>query len=255
MVVFTCQKCGESLQKPKVEKHIQFVCRGSPLLSCVDCLKDFRGSEYVSHTQCVTETERYSAKGFTPKPNFQKGLSKQNLWNDMVKEVLKRQDLGVEERSLLNKIHTFQNIPRKRSKFHNFIKSATRCDSSSADALFDLLESEWNTFTKNREGDGMTSSRTEPLNSSEKKSSKDNAAEAQEKSLNNIQDAALVDECEGEKMCNGSEDGKQLSKKEKKQKRKRDKYLAEVNSIENNKNAETVEEINAHKKSKNEEYI
>ncbi|KAJ8980240.1 hypothetical protein NQ317_003748 [Molorchus minor] len=63
MVVFTCNNCGESLQKPKVEKHYAFACRKSKSLTCVDCFKDFRGEEYVVHTKCITEDERYAAKG------------------------------------------------------------------------------------------------------------------------------------------------------------------------------------------------
>lgn len=40
MVVFTCNSCGDSLKKNKVDNH-RYQCRmGS--LSCVDCLKDFR---------------------------------------------------------------------------------------------------------------------------------------------------------------------------------------------------------------------
>lgn len=43
MVVFTCAHCGDSLQKPKVEKHYDTKCRNKcPDLCCVDCLKDFR---------------------------------------------------------------------------------------------------------------------------------------------------------------------------------------------------------------------
>lgn len=40
MVVFTCNKCGESLKKNAVEKHL-FRCPKPPYLTCVDCLKDF----------------------------------------------------------------------------------------------------------------------------------------------------------------------------------------------------------------------
>lgn len=77
----------------------------------------YRDSEYVGHTQCVTELERYSAKGFTPKPNSQKGLTKQILWNDMINEVLKHKNLGVSESRLLQSICMLPNIPRKQSKF------------------------------------------------------------------------------------------------------------------------------------------
>lgn len=64
MVVFTCSYCGEPVKKPAVSKHYDTRCRGrNPNLTCVDCLKDFRGTEYEAHTKCISESERYGAKG------------------------------------------------------------------------------------------------------------------------------------------------------------------------------------------------
>lgn len=74
MVFFTCSHCGESVKKPSVAKHYQTKCRNyTPFLTCVDCLKDFKENEYEAHTKCVTEDERYSAKGYVPKPSANKG--------------------------------------------------------------------------------------------------------------------------------------------------------------------------------------
>lgn len=45
MVVFTCNNCGDSVNKPKVEKHIQYECKRKHFavsFCCVDCLKDFK---------------------------------------------------------------------------------------------------------------------------------------------------------------------------------------------------------------------
>lgn len=43
MVYFTCQHCGESVNKPRVEKHYDTKCKFKvPYLTCVDCLKDFK---------------------------------------------------------------------------------------------------------------------------------------------------------------------------------------------------------------------
>ncbi|KAI8423113.1 hypothetical protein MSG28_014196 [Choristoneura fumiferana] len=68
MVVFTCGHCGESVQKPKVEKHYMTKCRNRAYnLSCMDCFKDFLGNDYEAHTKCITEEERYSGKGFVAK--------------------------------------------------------------------------------------------------------------------------------------------------------------------------------------------
>ncbi|KAJ8927567.1 hypothetical protein NQ314_019950 [Rhamnusium bicolor] len=114
MVVFTCNHCGDSLHKPKVEKHYAFVCRTIKSLTCVDCFKDFRGEEYVSHVKCLTEDERYAAKGTYVNGNVKKGEVKQESWVEMIKTIL-NQETNIEPpcRKLLNIISTYNNIPRK----------------------------------------------------------------------------------------------------------------------------------------------
>ena len=39
MVYFTCDACGEQLEKPSVEKHYTQKCRQCTMLTCIDCLK------------------------------------------------------------------------------------------------------------------------------------------------------------------------------------------------------------------------
>jgi 23S rRNA maturation-related 3'-5' exoribonuclease YhaM len=46
------------LKKPKLASHR---C-GNPQFSCIDCSKTFYGKEYVSHTSCITEVEKYQGK-------------------------------------------------------------------------------------------------------------------------------------------------------------------------------------------------
>ncbi len=72
MVFFTCNACGESLKKNQVEKHWRQRCRGCTVLTCVDCHRDFPGDEYAGHTKCITEAEKYSAKGWQPKSSANK---------------------------------------------------------------------------------------------------------------------------------------------------------------------------------------
>lgn len=50
MVTFTCNACGESVKKAKVQKHYEQQCRNCSVLSCIDCGRDFAGDEYQSHT-------------------------------------------------------------------------------------------------------------------------------------------------------------------------------------------------------------
>lgn len=50
------------------------------MLFLQDCLKDFDRDTFSSHTQCVTELERYSGKDYVPKANQNKGQKKQEAW-------------------------------------------------------------------------------------------------------------------------------------------------------------------------------
>ncbi|XP_015600970.1 cell growth-regulating nucleolar protein [Cephus cinctus] len=124
MVYFTCNNCGESLKKPQVAKHYQFKCRNPASLTCVDCLKDFWADEYVAHTKCITENERYGGKDYVPKPGTNKGEKKQQDWINIVQNLLTTSNnLSKAERDMLNTMSKYENIPRKKAKFLNFIKN------------------------------------------------------------------------------------------------------------------------------------
>ncbi|KRT78534.1 hypothetical protein AMK59_8347, partial [Oryctes borbonicus] len=141
MVVFTCNHCGESLQKPRVEKHYSFNCRREKFLTCVDCFTDFRGDDYNVHTKCVTEEQRYSGKDYVEKTK--KGEVKQESWMEMIKSILMHEpDLKPQHRNLLNTISNYNNVPRKRVKFINFIKSSTggRTSIQDVEAIWDIIE-------------------------------------------------------------------------------------------------------------------
>ncbi|KAE8740837.1 hypothetical protein FOCC_FOCC013629 [Frankliniella occidentalis] len=131
MVFFTCNICGESLKKKDVEKHCNTRCRGGPFLTCVDCLKDFR-EDFVKHTVCVTEDDRYSANGLKGIQSKQK--SKQQQWVEVVQEtVSKTIDDGVSGltpsiRSLLLWLQDQPTLPDKAKPFTNFIKNARRSE-------------------------------------------------------------------------------------------------------------------------------
>jgi len=73
------------------------------------------------HCQCVTEDQRYSAKGYVPKPSAEKGKRKQAGWVDIVQSVMNNKDLPNEQRQFLNIIAKFDNVPRKKNKFQVFI--------------------------------------------------------------------------------------------------------------------------------------
>ncbi|XP_045463608.1 cell growth-regulating nucleolar protein [Harmonia axyridis] len=143
MVVFTCNHCGESLQKPKVEKHYSFVCRRNKFLTCVDCLKDFNGEEYGAHIKCITEEERYAAKGTYKNGIIKKGEVKQEQWSDMIRSILNgNTQLKPKCANLLNHIVNFTNVPRKKPKFMNFMKNTTgsRVDIATVEEVWNVIE-------------------------------------------------------------------------------------------------------------------
>jgi cell growth-regulating nucleolar protein len=57
MVSFVCDVCQETLKKPKLDSH-KARCRQA-VFSCIDCYKTFSGSEYKSHTSCISEVDKY----------------------------------------------------------------------------------------------------------------------------------------------------------------------------------------------------
>lgn len=65
MVSFVCNHCQETLKKPKLDIHLERCRFGS--FSCIDCSKDFQGTDYRLHTQCVSEAEKYQKRLYKPK--------------------------------------------------------------------------------------------------------------------------------------------------------------------------------------------
>ena len=93
MVFFTCNACGQTVKKSKVEKHYQTECRDCAVLSCLDCGKDFHGDDYALHTSCISEAEKYQGKLYKDSNRGQppKGEKKQQAWlevSSMFKEFM-----------------------------------------------------------------------------------------------------------------------------------------------------------------------
>ncbi|KAK0162552.1 hypothetical protein PV327_006320 [Microctonus hyperodae] len=166
MVVFTCNNCGDSLQKPRVAKHYQIQCHRAISLTCVDCFKDFLGDEYVGHTKCITEAERYGSKDYVAKPSANKGEKKQQEWIKIVNNVINGvNNLTKDEKNILQHISKHENIPRKKVKFMNFVKSSMgfRVNMNAVESCWMKIEAASNEIAKNNK-----SVETEKVNGSTK---------------------------------------------------------------------------------------
>ncbi|KAK9508993.1 hypothetical protein O3M35_006416 [Rhynocoris fuscipes] len=135
MVVFTCQKCNSTLKKNAVEKH--FSCRPF-FLTCIDCLKDFRGNEYESHTSCITEAEKYGGG----KAVVKQASVKQDKWLGTAQEILSEISKNPKYHKFCGLLKQASNLPRNRNKFHNFVRSAHPriYNSEIINEIFDHLE-------------------------------------------------------------------------------------------------------------------
>ncbi|XP_076992499.1 cell growth-regulating nucleolar protein [Tamandua tetradactyla] len=147
MVFFTCNACGESVKKVQVEKHVA-ICRNCECLSCIDCGKDFWGDDYKNHVKCISEDQKYGGKGYEGKTH--KGDVKQQAWIQKITELIQRPNVSPKVRELLEQIGGYDNIPRKKAKFQNWMKNSLKVHNES------ILDQVWNIFSE--------ASSSEPVN-------------------------------------------------------------------------------------------
>ncbi|KAL0267817.1 UNVERIFIED_CONTAM: hypothetical protein PYX00_009970 [Menopon gallinae] len=233
MVFFTCSHCGESVKKPAVAKHYQTKCRNhTPFLTCVDCLKDFKGNEYEVHTKCVTEDERYSAKGYVPKASANKGERKQKAWSECVEGLLSTGNLRPDEKNLLQAIARFENIPRKKVKFINFLNTTARAFANRMELIDRVWEKLENYFKEANSENQQNATKSENSNEAENVSHKRKHEELN--SENNEADAEggkkkkkKNSEAEAESMENGHNGTTELEIEDKEVKKKKKKKHSE----------------------------
>eukprot|EP00058_Branchiostoma_floridae_P023639 XP_002609129.1 hypothetical protein BRAFLDRAFT_115317 [Branchiostoma floridae] len=125
MVFFNCNACGQTVKKNQVEKHYLTVCRSCDMLSCLDCGKDFWGDDYKTHTQCISEEDKYGGKGITGH-RMTKGEAKQDAWLKQVQKAMNDANASPQVRNLWERLSQYSNIPRKKGKFENFVKNSLR---------------------------------------------------------------------------------------------------------------------------------
>ena len=152
MVFFTCNACGQSIKKNKVEKHYQVECRSCEILSCMDCGKEFAGDEYLSHTSCISEAEKYQGALYSESNKGQpKGERKQQEWLERIRKSVSSVATNPRIANLLERIADYPNIPRKKPKFVNFVRNSLGVrDDRTLDQLWDAF----NTATKPPSSEG-----------------------------------------------------------------------------------------------------
>ncbi|XP_067896399.1 cell growth-regulating nucleolar protein isoform X2 [Heterodontus francisci] len=200
MVVFICNGCGESVKKAQVEKHFN-ICRNSLCLSCIDCGKDFWGEDYKTHTKCISEDQKYGGKGFEAKAK--KGDVKQQQWVQKVHEAMNESNVNPKVREILEQIDSYDNLPRKKVKFQNWMKNSLKIYNEA------LQEQVWEIFAAAISNDKSTQ---QP----KQKHSQNGVGPSESVEAN--QDQALVAENE-ERKKNKRERKEERQKKSKKEKK------------------------------------
>mmetsp|Transcript_87785 Transcript_87785/g.155661 ORF Transcript_87785/g.155661 Transcript_87785/m.155661 type:complete len:231 (+) Transcript_87785:66-758(+) len=142
MVYFECQKCNETIKKPKLAKHLQSC--GSWYVSCIDCSKVFSWEEWEAHTSCMSEAQKYQGKLFQGKEKENKGQAKQDSWVENVGKAVAdpSADIPDQIRTALQNLMGYDNIPRKQKPFGNFVKNSLKIwDQSKIDAMWNVIAS------------------------------------------------------------------------------------------------------------------
>ncbi|XP_053314252.1 cell growth-regulating nucleolar protein [Spea bombifrons] len=214
MVFFTCNACGESLKKAQVEKHVT-ICRNCECLSCIDCGKDFWGEDYRTHLKCISEDQKYGGKGFEVKSN--KGDVKQQMWIQKIQEVMKKPSITPNIRNILNQISGYDNIPRKKAKFQNWMKNSLKIYNQAVqDQVWEIFSEATSTGTGSQEKPKQVdnspsetqSGPSEQVEENEKKKNKRERKEERQKKNKKEKKESVVD--------NQIEDGKKKKGKKRK---------------------------------------
>lgn len=179
----------------------------------MDCLKDFKGDEFKEHTKCISEEEKYSAKGFVAKPNKNKGAQKQESWTETLQNLINKPGLDPQIKRIVERIAAQTNVPRKKPKFINFVKNSMKISLDNANKVWDVVEEALDEFKQIAEANRQ------------KKELEKKTANGDAESTETVDQTA------------SSEDGQKTKKKKKKKAAEMETDEAETNghSIENGK--------------------
>ena len=118
MVFFVCESCNETLKRAHVDKH-WYKCHFTAV-TCVDCNVTFSGEDYLAHTTCISEAEKYEGalyrgpKGAVAGPaGAGRGAGKRGpheVWMDTVRAAAEKASGSL--RAQLQHVASLDNVPR-----------------------------------------------------------------------------------------------------------------------------------------------
>jgi len=211
MVFFTCNACGTSLKKNKVDGHFS-QCRSCTALSCMDCNKDFWGDEYKSHIKCVSEQERYGGK-----VTVNKGEKKQEQWIEQIQQAVSKGGLPPKVSGIIQRLLSFDNIPRKQAKLKNFLRTSVNVRDEG------LAEQVWKALEACTKSENVNNGASDPKPNAEKKEVEEEKEQPKELSKREKKEERKRAHTKKEKKdakvteeeVKGEEPGKKKSKKQK----------------------------------------
>lgn len=183
MPVFECQKCNETIKKPKLGQHLMR-CGAPWLVTCIDCNQTFTWDTWESHTKCISEAQKYQGHLFQEKASQNKGQKKQDQWIDAISNVVEDPSSGIapDVRGLMTKLLGFDNIPRKQKPFGNFVKNSLKLwDDKKIASMWDVVQQAGNAAkaaadkAKAAEAEAKAKGADEKKAGDEKENAKDNA--------------------------------------------------------------------------------
>ncbi|KAJ6659410.1 hypothetical protein lerEdw1_019142 [Lerista edwardsae] len=114
------------------------------LCECEECEADsignIRGDDYKHHVKCISEDQKYGGKGYEAKTA--KGDVKQQEWIQKIHEAIQKTKINPKVRDVLEQMYAYDNIPRKKIKFQNWMSNSLKIHNST------LQDQVWDVFSE-----------------------------------------------------------------------------------------------------------
>jgi cell growth-regulating nucleolar protein len=116
-------------------------------VTCIDCGVSFYGDDYSSHLICISEAEKYEKSLY--KKNEK--LSPQDAWMQVIATSIDQAASAPSDiQKFLPRLSEFNNIPRNKRKFANFLLNSLRIQSTA------VVDSIWNHLSSHAENSNKT---------------------------------------------------------------------------------------------------